>query len=265
MRALVHHESEVASLRALGAGEVVAGDLRNPGEMEPAMKGAAAVYHICPAVQPDEAEIGQNMIMAAQNAGVERFVYHSVMHPQISALPHHAKKLRVEDALIQSGMAFTILQPSSYMQNILEGWDRIVKEGEYATLYGLSAHMSLVDLDDVGEAAARVLTEDGHEAATYELCGPEALTAAAMAETLSSHLGRTVTPVDVPIDQWEARMRTDTHNDYEPTTLATMFRYYAQHGFTGNPRVLTMLLNHPPTTFAEFAARRLSGLDNKLG
>jgi len=259
VRALAHHETQVAPLRALGAGEVVVGDLRDPSALAAAMAGIEAVYYICPAVQPDEAEIGRGVIAAAQATGVPRLVLHSVMHPQISALPHHAHKLQVEDALIQSGLSFTILQPSSYMQNILEGWERIATQGVYASLYGLDARMTLVDLDDVGDVAARVLTEAGHEAATYELSGPEVLTAATMAATLSARLGRPVTAVAVPSEQWEARARAGGLDDYAVATLATMFRYYAHHGFAGNPRVLELLLGREPTNFAAFVARTAKG------
>ena len=125
-----------AKLRAKGLVEIpallddyVVGDVRDDATLAQAMRDVRAVYHICPAVQQDEAEIGHRLISAAQAAGVGHFVFHSVLHPQIAALPHHAQKLRVETALIQSGVPFTILQPASYMQNLLGVWDRIVQQG----------------------------------------------------------------------------------------------------------------------------------------
>ena len=84
------------------------------------LEGARAIYHICPSVDPDEATVGEMLIDASKSAGVERFVFHSVMHPQITALTHHAQKLIVEEKLIQSGLWFTILQPASYMQNVMD-------------------------------------------------------------------------------------------------------------------------------------------------
>ncbi len=65
----------------------------------------------------------------------------------------------------------TILQPTAYMQNILAGWRSIVEDGIYRVPYPIDTRISLVDLRDVAEAAARVLTEDGHVGATYELVG----------------------------------------------------------------------------------------------
>ena len=63
-----------------------------------------SVYHVCPNVSPDEIAIGRVSIAAARSAGVEHFVYHSVLHPQTEAMPHHWLKLRVEEALITSGL-----------------------------------------------------------------------------------------------------------------------------------------------------------------
>ncbi len=254
-RALVHREESAPRLLALGAAEVVVGDLRDEQALTRAMRGVQAVYHICPAVQPDEWEIGQRMIAVARLTGVAHFVYHSVLHPQIDALPHHAQKLRVEAELIQSDLPFTILQPAPYMQNILGMWPRIVEQGIYTTSYGLDARMSLVDLDDVAEVAARVLLEDGHQAATYELSGPAALTADAMTEILGQALGRRVIAEDLNIEQWAQQMRSHGMSAHAVETLATMFRYYARHGFVGNPTVLGLLLRRPPTDFAQFVAR----------
>ena len=256
-RALVHQQEQVPGLLELGATEVVVGDMRDERTLKQTMRGVHAIYHICPAMQPDETEIGQLMIAQARIAGIAHFVYHSVLHPQIEALPHHTLKLRVEAELIQSGLSYTILQPASYMQNMLGGWAHIIEQGIYTSSYGLNTRMSLVDVDDVATVAAHVLTENGHHAATYELSGPAALTAAGMAAILSQVLGRPVSAENQNIDIWAQQMRTHGMSDYAVETLATMFRYYAQHGFTGNPHVLAMLLKRPPTDFAQFVMREM--------
>ena len=257
-RALVHRQEQVVPLRELGATEVVVGDLRDDQSLMEAMQGIDAIYHICPPVQPDEAAIGQRMITLAGDAHVSRFVYHSVLHPQIAAMPHHAQKLRVETALIQSNLPFTILQPAAFMQNLREMWSRIVEQGIFTSFFGLHTGMSLVDLDDVADVAVRVLTEDSHRYATYELSGPAVLTAAGIADTLGQAFGRPVTAESLDIEKWAPRMRDHGMPDHSVQTLATMFRYYEQHGLTGNPHVLTMLLKRPPTDVAGFIARMLA-------
>ncbi len=255
VRAFVHRADQATAVKVLGANEAAVGDMRDEGALRQAMRGARAVYHICPNVNPDEAVLGKLAIAAARATGVERFVFHSVLHPQAKAMPHHWNKLRVEEALFELGMPFTILQPTAYMQNVLAGWDSIVKQGVYTAPYPVETRLSLVDLDDVAEAAALVLTEPGHAGATYELAGTEALTQVEVAEALSRQLGRPVSAEQQPIEAWEQRAREAGIDDYQRGTLIKMFRYYERHGLVGNPKVLGWLLRHLPTTFAAFAER----------
>jgi hypothetical protein len=113
----------------------------------------------------------------------------------------------------------------------------------------------MVDLEDVAEAAAIVLTEPGHAGATYELVGAEALSQTKVAAILSQRLGRPVRAQAVPLDEWERKARASGMNDYAVETLLQMFRYYDRFGLCGNPNILTWLLHRPITTFAAFVAR----------
>ena len=113
----------------------------------------------------------------------------------------------------------------------------------------------MVDLEDVAAAAALVLTEAGHEGATYELVGAEALTQTDVAAILSHGLGRRVRAQALPLDVWEEGARAAGLDDYQVRTLVRMFCYYEDYGFWGNPNVLRWLLGRSPTTFATFVER----------
>jgi uncharacterized protein YbjT (DUF2867 family) len=171
VRAFVRSPSHQAGLRALGVREVVLGEMDDWQALAQAMNGAETVYHICPNVSPHEIAYGKAMIEAATHTGVVRVVYHSVLHPQIEAMPHHWNKMRVEELLFSARLGVTILQPTAYMQNTLAEWDRMAREGIFRVPYPIETRLSLVDLDDVAEAAALVLTSDRHIGATYELVG----------------------------------------------------------------------------------------------
>jgi len=255
VRALVHRPEQAQQAEQQGAHDVVAGDMRAAATWERAIQGVRAVYHICPNVSPDEVTIGQTAIVAARAAGVERFVYHSVLHPQIETMPHHWLKLRVEELLFASGLAYTILQPAAYMQNVLAQWERITTQGVYPVPYPVETRLGMVDLADVAEVAATVLTEPSHLGATYELAGPEALTQIEVAAILAQQLGRPVRLEVIPLAAWEANARAAGLGEYQVTTLLKMFRYYAAYGFSGNAHVLGWLLRRPPTTFAVFVER----------
>jgi uncharacterized protein YbjT (DUF2867 family) len=206
-------------------------------------------------VSPDEFRIGQAIIDAACDEGIERFVYHSVLHPQIEAMPHHWQKMRVEEYLLNSGLAFTILQPTAYMQNAFAHWDRITDEGRFPVLYSQEARISLVDLEDVAQVAAVVILDPKHAGAIYELVGTDPISQIEIAELLGQELGTPVRVDPIPQDAWEAEARSRGLGEYQLNALLAMFRYYDQHGLYGNPRVLSWLLGREPNTFASVIMR----------
>jgi NAD(P)H dehydrogenase (quinone) len=255
VRALVRHPEDIAALRQRGAHEVVAGDMLVEADVRQAAEGAGAVYHICPNVHPGEVAIGLAAIAAARASGVEHFVFHSVLHPQAQAMPHHWNKLLVEEAIFTSGLPFTILQPAPYMQNVLASWATIREMGVYTVPYPVETRLSLVDLEDVAESAAIVLTESGHTGAIYELAGTPPLTQSEVAAGLGAGLGRPVNAVSERVPAWEHRVRAAGMGEAQISTLNKMFDYYARFGLPGNPNVLGGLLRRPPASLATFAAR----------
>jgi uncharacterized protein YbjT (DUF2867 family) len=261
VRPLVHRAKQAAEVAALGAHDVTVGRFDDAEALARAVSGVTAIYHICPNVSPHEMAYAKAVVAAAKAAGVRRLVYHSVLHPQIEAMPHHWAKLRVEEMLLASGLDVTTLQPTAYMQNILAGWRSIVEDGVYRVPYPVETRISLVDLGDVAQAAALVLTEPGHGGATYELVGTAPLTQTEVAEALSAALRRPVRAVAEPVEAWEARARAASMGDYQRDTLAAMFRSYAESGLVGNSNALGWLLGRRPGTLQEFAADAVRGAD----
>jgi NAD(P)H dehydrogenase (quinone) len=255
VRAFVRRAEHGPALRERGAQEIIVGDLHSATDLRRAAEGARAVYHICPNVHPDEVPIGRAAIAAARAAGVEHFVFHSVLHPQTETMPHHWHKLRVEEALFASGLPYTILQPAPYMQNVLAAWLAVTLRGVYAVPYPVETRLSLVDLEDVAQAATVVLSSAAHLGAIYELAGTPPMAQTEVAAVLAEQLGRPVAAVSESVDTWEKRVRTGGLGEAQISTLRGMFEYYSQFGLPGNPNVLGWLLGRPPTTFAGFAAR----------
>jgi len=255
LRALVRHEEQVSLAKQLGAEEAVVADLLDSVGMIRAMAGVRTVYLIAPNVHPEETRIGEVAIAAASHVGVEGIVYHSVLHPQTREMPHHWQKLAVEEKLFQSGLDFTILQPAAYMQNVLAYWDQIVDHGVYRVPYGDRAALSLVDLEDVTEVAAKVLTSPEHIGATYELAGPKALSPCQIAKVLSERLGREVQSQVISLGTWAEEALASGLSGYQLDSLTKMFEYYDRHGLRGSSNVLRWLLGRSPTTFDQFVER----------
>ena len=259
VRALVHKADQVHGLKSLGVKEVVASDMMDQEAMNEAFKGIQAAYHICPAVNPDELRIGELAVKAARSAKIEHFVYHSVLHSILQDLPHHQKKLMVEELVVNSGLPYTITQPAILMQNILEGWKLLIEEGIFEQRFFTSeeTRICMVDLEDLAEAVSMILMKPGHTGATYELCGPENLSMDDMLSALKQNLEREVKAQTTPDEIWAARLKKHGLGDYQINTLLTMFHHYNNHGFAGNPNVLTWLLGRRPNDFAAFIQRTI--------
>ena len=255
VRAFVRSLAHEAALTAMGVREVVAGEMGDAHTLSRAVRGTEAIYHICPNVSPHEVVFANGLIVAATDLGVSRLVYHSVLHPQIEAMPHHWNKLRVEEMLFASALEIAVLQPTAYMQNSLAQWDRMVRDGVYRVPYPAETRLSLVDLDDVAEAAALVLTSAGHSGATYELVGTPPLSQIEIAGTFGQTLNKAIRVEAEAVESWDRRARSAGMDCYQRETLIKMFRAYARDGLKGNPNVLGWLLGRPATSLAAFAAR----------
>jgi NAD(P)H dehydrogenase (quinone) len=201
-------------------------------------------------MRPDEADIGKLVIDAARAEGVEHFICHSALHPQVEKMNHHWQKMRVEETIFESRLPFTILQPAPYMQNLLAGWKSIVDEGVLRVPYSVNAQFSFIDLEDVAAAASTVLSEPAHTYATYELAGTFPLSHAGVAEILGLTLNRQVRAEREEIEAW--RLRAGRMSAYAVENLVKMFEYYDRWGLTGNPNVLTWLLQRKPASLESF-------------
>lgn len=255
VRALVHRSEQREVLRSLGAEEVHVGDMLRPKVLDEATRGVESIYHICPNMSSDELAIGKKVIAAAQARGVRRIVYHSVLHPQVKKMPHHWAKLKVEEALFESGLDYVIFQPTAYMQNILAYWPAILSEGVYALPYNAQTRLSLVDLEDIAEAARRVLMTREYDGGTYELVGTMPLSQAEVAEIISKQIHRPVRFEMVSRSAWEQAARAQKMSEYAVQTLLRMFEYYEFYGMWGNPLALRLILGRNPTTLDEFIGK----------
>jgi NAD(P)H dehydrogenase (quinone) len=258
VRALIRNLAHEPALRTIGAGEIVAGSMDDAQALSRAVRGVDAIYHICPNVSPHEIAFARALIAAATDAEVSRLVYHSVLHPQIEAMPHHWNKLRVEEMLFACALDITVLQPTAYMQNSLAEWDRMKRDGTYRVPYPVETQLSLVDLDDVAEAAAMVLANTGHSAATYELVGTPPLSQIEIAETFGRALKKPVRAEAESIESWDNRARNAGMDEHARETLTRMFRAYARDGLKGNSNMLGWLLGRTPASLAAFASRMAS-------
>lgn len=256
-RGFVRAESYRQIARDAGAAEAAVGDMRDAEALERAMEGARAVYHIPPNMHSEEVLIGRGVLRAAAEAGADHFVYHSVLHPQIEAMPHHWRKLQVEELVLESGLAFTVLQPAAYMQNTVGSWEDVADRGIYEIPYPTHTRLAMIDLADVGEAAAAVLSTDRHHGAIYELVGEPGLSMDQVAEHMSRALGRVVRAEQIPHESWVERARAGGIHEERLEDFLAMFEHYAAHHFVGNPNTLQNILGRAPRGYSQFIEKHV--------
>ncbi|OLF18182.1 NAD(P)H-binding protein [Actinophytocola xanthii] len=233
--------------------EVVRGDFDDPASLAAAVAGVRAVFLLTapPTPTPDH---DLAMLAAARAAGVATVVKLSAIGTgeTVDGRTVGAWHLRAEQGLRSSGLAWTVLRPSSFASNLLAFADTVAAGGPVPNLTG-TARQGVVDPRDVAAAAAEVLTGRGHEGRTYTLTGPEPIGVPDQARVLSSVLGRTVTTVDVPLEvAREQLLGSGTDRAAVDAILTGVAWARAGHNAVVTQDV-PRLLGRPATTFAAWA------------
>lgn len=174
----------------------VRGDMTDVDSVRAALEGVRTLF-LLNAVTPDEVTQAMLALALARDAGIERFVYLSVIHSDLFAdVPHFAGKYAVERMIGQLGLPATILRPAYYMQNDATLRDALLGYGVYPMPVGGSG-TAMVDVRDLAKIAALHLLRR-HEAAsplpaeTMNVVGPDLLTGGGLAATWSAVLERPI-------------------------------------------------------------------------
>jgi uncharacterized protein YbjT (DUF2867 family) len=261
VRSFIRDAAQWPALQVLGkAGDHAVGDLRDPDSIGRALTGCDAVVHIGPPMHPDEVALTRNCIEVAKKQGLRHFVYYSVMHTLRREVRHHRLKLECEEMLVESGLAYTIVQPIRYMQHLEPIWKQVTGQGVHAMPFNVDVKFNVADLLDHAAATAVVVTEAGaHLYATYELAGPEALSQTDMAAVISKVIGRPVTARGVPLEELRAKASAAGNSADRVEQMLAMNAHYDQHGFLGNSNILRMVLKREPTRFEDYVRRLWAG------
>ena len=254
VRAMVRTKNSLESVKAAGVTEALIGNLAVFEDVVRATENVHSVYYIAPNMDPNERLNGKNIIAACQSQNVPRLVFHSVLHTQIEALPHHWERHFVEQSILNSNLSFTILQVGSYMQNMLPAWDKMVETGVHRMAYDVDAPMSLVDLDDVSEVAMKVLADDSYSNGIFEIAGP-VISLKQKAAILSEVLGINVAAEKEALEDFLGHGRSLGFNNFTLSMMSKMFPYYDEHGLVGSDKALGWILGRSPTNFETFARR----------
>src|SRR5262249_34046841 len=214
---------------------------------------------------PRMTETQCTFIDAAKTAGVGHVVKFSGLNAAVgSAFRFTRMHGEIERHLERSGLAWTHLRPSQFMQGYVREaptmWNK-----EVSSLPMGHQRLAPVDVADIAKVARLLVREGGHDGQSYDMTGPEALTMAEIAQRISDAAGRSIRYVDIAPDE-KHRMLVDAGTEpYFADALAELFsdrRNGAES--TVRPRTHERFGVRPPT-FAEFAARNAAVFGGKPG
>lgn len=262
VRALVHHDDKRAeALRATGA-EVVTGDLTSVGDVERALAGCRRVYF---GMSVSAAYLQATVIAAAvgrEHADLEVFVNISQMTVSQMSLtsmtdsPQQRQHWLGEQVLNWSGLPIVHLRATVFLQNpffLAMAAESIARDGTIRLPFG-TGRTSPVDARDVADAAATILASPNmHIGKVYELTGPKSQEMHALATEYSEALGKPVTYIDLPYEQWlDGDLRSLNLPDHVFEHLATMARLHAANRYDRLTHDVEAITGKPATSVRDF-------------
>lgn len=253
VRALSRSQDNLAKLPDGVDGAI--GDLETGDGLAAACAGVDRLFLITSNGETESAR-GLNAVNAAVAAGVKHIVFLSVGNPNKEpAIPHYRAKLPIEEAIRNSGAAYTFLRCNFFMQTDLSIIPVIKEHGIYSMPIGAIGN-NRVDARDIADCAVRALTEDGHAGKDYFLHGPDTINGPKAAEVYAQHFGREVRYGGDDVDAWGKPVEAFLP-PWLLDSLKKMFLAQQQHGGVADAAAVTAseaAVGHPLRTFDAFVA-----------
>jgi uncharacterized protein YbjT (DUF2867 family) len=253
LRALTREESNAKSLRERGV-EAVVGDFLEPETLGPALENVSTVFLLTP-IHPEQVPQATNVIRAARQSGNDPRIVRLSVHQASREAPTRISRqhAEIEDELISSGLPYTLLRPQSYMQNTLATAPTVASEGRIYQPFE-DGRLGMIDARDIGEVAAKVLTEDGHEGRTYTLTGPAAISFYDVAGALGEVLDKEVSYVSITLEKAKEAMLGMGIPEWKADALNEYARAHSEGYSDWTTDYFEQLTGHPATTYKKFAS-----------
>ena len=249
-RALLRDPGAAVELQDMGM-HVVQGDLAQAASIASALTGVDRALLVTPNGE-QQLQLERNFIEAAASAGVNHVVKVSSMEASATATAPIPRMHYEAECLVQSKLpCWTFLQPNFFMQNLLMYARAIAAHGAFNLPFG-TAKAAPIDTRDVGEIAARVLSESGHSRKTYQLTGPSLMDFHQMAEHMSAVLGREIRYIDQPPAEFRAFMEKIIPSAWQVNAVCELFAQIADHALEHLADDAAELLGRPTRTLADF-------------
>ncbi|MGA4467125.1 SDR family oxidoreductase [Bacillus bombysepticus] len=225
-------------------------DFENFSSLKPALMGVTKLFLLRPPHLANAKKYFQPVIDTAKEVGIKHIVFLSLLGVEKNPIVPHAK---IEKIIKDSGIPYTLLRPSFFMQNLFSQHGDELRNEKIIEVPAGNGKTSFIDVRDIGEVAAKVLTEDGHEFKAYALTGSDALTYYEVAEIISKETNEHIIYTNPSIFTFRKRMiQKGLKNDF----IMVMIGIYttARLGLAKKITLdLEQLLERKPITLKQFA------------
>jgi uncharacterized protein YbjT (DUF2867 family) len=248
VRVLARDPGKAESLAQAGV-EVVQGDLDVRADVDRATNGVDSVILVSQPVVAQELAV----IESAQRAGVEHVVKITSKASADAPIQRRRSQAAIEDALLASGLGYTLLRNNAYMQNFLMMAPLIAGTDGFTSATG-DGRIGHIDARDVGAVAARVAAAPKeHRGATYWPTGPESLSGQDVAAVFSTVLGRPITFTPISFDEQKQAMLRAGLPEAVAEDNARAVALMADGDCDYVTDDVATILGHPPRSFRDFA------------
>jgi uncharacterized protein YbjT (DUF2867 family) len=225
----VQSEKDFEKVTQFGATPVIV-NFTDQESLNKALQGKDRVFLVTPLMQNPEA-ITQMVINASKLNGIKHLVRSTASGADSNGHIQMARWAGASEDLIKaSGLNYTIVRPYSFLQNFINFHSQTIKQYNGFYLPTGDANLSMLDINDLGEVVAIVLTSDEHFGKTYELSG-QTYTNEILAETLSEVLERRITYIDVPEEKAKESMLTNQMPEWMVNAMMEL-NYITKQGWT---------------------------------
>ncbi|MGB3788472.1 MAG: SDR family oxidoreductase [Phormidesmis sp.] len=251
VRALVRNIQSAQSLAQPNV-QLFKGDLNDPASLTSAFENVDRAF-IATAIVPNTVELFQNFYNAAKATAGAHIVKFSALGAGDNARSVvQQQHTESDEALIASGLPYTILRPNSFYQNMLWSADSIRATGQFYLPFA-EAKQSLVDVRDLAGVAFQAFTEAGHRGKIYELTGPESLSYHDVAQQLSTLIGKEVAYVPTSNEAALQGMLDSGMPEWTAKALAELYGVFATGDFANTNNNIQTITGQSATTFSAWA------------
>ncbi len=237
--------------KASGLGiEARAFDYERPESLTEALQGIDHLLLISGNEVGKRRQQHENVIKAAQRAGVKWIVYTSLLHADRSSLSLAEEHKPTEDTLKASGIAYTILRNGWYTENYTGSVPGVVKAGVLVGSAG-EGKISSATREDYAEAAAVVLTSENQEGKIYELAGDDYFTLKDLAAEISRQTGKDIPYQNLPEAEYAEMLKNFGLPENMAKVVASFDTGASKNDLFDDSRQLSRLIGRPTTSLAQ--------------